>query len=64
MKKKHRFEHGNVCHDVWVNKDREMFMANDEDDFYVEEFVTAEEVDEFIKKLQKAKKKAFHGRTK
>ena len=61
MSKKHRFEHDNICHDVWVNKDGEMFMANDGDDFYVEEFITAEEVDDFIKKLQKGKKKAFGG---
>ena len=64
MIKKHRFEHDWVYHDVWVNKDGEMFMANDDDDFYVEEFTTAEEVDEFIEKLQKAKRRAFGNRGK
>ena len=43
----------------WVERDPFVFMDNDDDSFYWQGFETREEVDEFIKKLEAARDKAF-----
>lgn len=45
-------------HDVWIRKGK-VYIANDDDSFYVQEFSSAEEVNSFIKLLANARHECF-----
>ena len=48
----------NCNHEVWV-KDGKVYMANDDDGWYVQEFSSASQIDAFIKILKSARDECF-----
>ena len=55
---------GNCKHDVWIDvgnldDDRHVFMANDDDPFYIQQFRNSPELLAFVGQLLKAHDEAF-----
>ena len=48
----------NCNHEVWV-KDGKVYMANDDDGWYVQEFSSPSQIDAFIKVLESARDECF-----
>ena len=49
---------GNCKHVIW-EEDGHVFLSNDEDSYYVQEFKTIEEIDFFISSCSAAREQAF-----
>ena len=48
-----------ICqHEVWT-EDETVYLANDNDGYYLQSFETAKEIDEFINKLTEARDSVF-----
>jgi hypothetical protein len=50
---------GNCVHNVWA-QDGKVFLANDDDSWYEQEFESLDEVNAFVGALLEAAAKAFH----